>query len=506
MWQQMTNSEILPVSAPHHLQRTLLSLLLATSLLLLFFALRLPGLANFPLFVDEATHLFAAEGVLRDSSPLFQVWLGRQFTILWYALFGAPLAAPAFVARFATLLIVLLGAAAVSSIGRRFGGRSGMLLAILLYTFSAYHLFFERLALADNITGGAILLATWFAMRLRTRVNLGDALLVGALLFIAFGAKVSALPYFGIPIAAAAALTPRGRPLTLTLRWVASSLGTALVLTFAFIFVVRWRGMDVMSNSLSLAISARGTPDLGVLLSPERIVGNVMFTVSAVAPYWSGIFLFLSIGVAVLLLRRQFYLPLVIFAPLLPIWISTVQETRFLVSALALFVTGGAIGIVELLKALPSRYQPLGVLTVILLALPVWWAIAQPLYMDPTALRLPEPDAAQYMLSDASGFNLRESAAAIVARGDMVSIIGAMANCQALRYMTLGDLPVVCPPISPNPATGDALLVMLQTQTSGVYLILERIPYIPQEVPGTFVTEINAPIARPPLAIYRLGN
>jgi hypothetical protein len=499
--------------------------LISAALLLLLYSLRLPALDRFPLFIDETVHLFAAEGVLRDSSPLFQVWLGRQFTIWWYALFGAPLAAPAFVARYATLLAVMIGGAVLLALGRRYGGIWGMVLTGVLYAFSGYHLFFERLALADNIAGAALLLAVYFAARLQDRVRLSDAVWVGVCLFAAFGAKVSALPYFGIPLAAALIyLTPQKPHLTSRrtslprrggggevlriFRWLGAALGTALTLSAAYIGIVRLRGMDVLNNSLSYAVSARGTADSATIFSVERILANIGLTFSSIAPYWGymGLVLLL-LAVVVLLARRQFYLPLLIFAPLLPVWFSVIQETRFLVTALALLLLVGGVAIGQTLPRFERSRRILALVAVVGLAIYLWLLVAPALYNNPNLLELPERDRAQYMLSDASGFNLREAAGFVTAQGDAIQVIGALPNCQSLRYMTLGSLPIICPQVSPNPETGVALLNLLRnSRADGTYLILERNPYIPQEVPGTLLTVIDTPIAgRPALAIYNLA-
>ncbi|MDX2141412.1 MAG: hypothetical protein SF123_25225 [Chloroflexota bacterium] len=497
---------------------------LGAALLLLLYVLRLPALDRFPLFIDETVHLFAAEGVLRESSPLFQVWLGRQFTIWWYALFGAPLAAPAFVARFATLLAVIIGGAALLALARRYGGVWGMMLTGMLYAFSAYHMVFERLALADNIAGAGLLLAVWFAARLQDRTRLSDAVWVGVLLFMAFGAKVSALPYFGIPLAAAVArvyLSPQTSHSTASrttlfwredraevLRWLAVALGTGILLSVVYIGIVRLRGMDVLTNSFSYAINARGTADSETIFSLERILGNIGLTFTSIAPYWGymGLVLLL-IAVVALLVRKQFYLPLLIFAPLLPVWFSVIQETRFLVTALALLLLAGGVAVGQTLPRFERPRRVLALVAIGGLAIYLWLLVAPALYNNPNLLELPERDRAQYMLSDASGFNLRESAGFVAAQGDVVQVIGALPNCQSLRYMTLGSLPVTCPQVSPNPVTGDALLDLLNSSHEpGTYLILERNPYIPQNVPGTLLTTIDTPIAgRPALAIYALA-
>jgi hypothetical protein len=129
----------------HRLHRRLS---VAVLFLLLFWLTRLIAIEQFPLFLDETTHIDLGERTL-TTSPFYDADLGRVFAgWLQYAV-QSYANEPVWVARVATVLAVLPGVAAVLAIGHLAAGLWGLGLAGLFYLFSAYHLFFERLALAD---------------------------------------------------------------------------------------------------------------------------------------------------------------------------------------------------------------------------------------------------------------------------------------------------------------------------------------------------------------------
>jgi 4-amino-4-deoxy-L-arabinose transferase-like glycosyltransferase len=175
-----------------------------------FWLTQLPTISEFPPFLDESVHVYFGE-MSRQTSPLAFADEGRLFTTWWYMLFQPHQAATLWIVRAAAVLIALVSTAAAIGVGRLAAGVWGGVTAGLLYLFSAYHLFFERLALADSLSGAAVSVGLYFAYRLSRRVHLIDALLTGVAIFIAIGFKVSALPYLGIPVAAALTLRPKGR-------------------------------------------------------------------------------------------------------------------------------------------------------------------------------------------------------------------------------------------------------------------------------------------------------
>jgi 4-amino-4-deoxy-L-arabinose transferase-like glycosyltransferase len=487
----------------------------AALLLLFFFFFRILDIDAFPLFIDETVHLYTAENILRDSSPLFQVWLGRQFTIWWIALFQAPFTAPVFVARVATLLTLMIGAAALLALARRLGGVRALWIAGALYALSPYHLFFERLALADTVAGSEVLLAAYAAARLQKRAEWTFALLTGAALFFAFGAKASALPYYGIPLAAVVALTPRTRPLAQTVRWLLLAYGSALGLTALYIGLVRLRGMDVLGNSLAYALSDRGNVDTRTLFSLERLLVNMRVSADVLTAYWSlPVLLVLVAALLWLCWRRRVYLPLLILAPWLVMWWSAIQESRYWVTAAALLIVTGAVVLAEL--ATRSRRAAFGVQAAVAVCCGVailsWLFVpaeigANALYDSWRSPPRATLDQLRYVHADASGFNLREAAAAVAGRGDAVQVFALLANCQALRYMTLDSLPVTCVQVYIEAEANARLVAEMEAQRgAGVYLIFEIIPSIPQDMPGRLITTITAPIAeRPAIRIHSLA-
>ncbi|MEP7292062.1 MAG: hypothetical protein ABI835_09770, partial [Chloroflexota bacterium] len=458
----------------------------------------------FPPFIDETIHIHSGEIILQNGTPFYDVVLGRQFTIWWLMLFQPAAAAPIWVARTATLLAVLPGFAALMSVARLAAGRWGMLFFGVIYLLSAYHLFFERLALADPIAGTAVTLAIWFAFRLTRRIRLRDSALAGFWLFVAFGAKTSAAPFFGVPVAAALALFPRGSrwrdSLKLRLRWLTVALGVAFGLSALFVVGLRLRGYDIITNSLSLAVSGRGTIDEATIFSLQRIVDNVGFTLETLAAYFGiGGLLVMLIGVMVLLARRQWFFVLCLLGPLAVIWLNTIQQTRYLLISVTLLLLCTGVALAQVTRKQPLlRWAALGVI--------VMWGMVYALpFMTrlPAALPLSASDFEQYVLSDASGFGFAEVYAVLHDRQPH-QIIGALSNCQGLRYALPADFSVTCPLIRADAQDREALTALFDvSRADGVYVVLEDSPYVPQSAPGTLITVID--VGRPRLSIYDLA-
>ncbi len=474
--------------------------LLSAGLLLLFFGVNLGSISRFPPFIDETVHIYTGELIVRNLSPLEGINLGRQFTVWWLALFQPTASDPLWVARAATLIAALVGVAAVMGIGRLAAGTWGMVCAALLYTFSAYHFFFGRLALADPVSGAAVLAALYFAYRLSRRVSAWDALLCGICLFCAVGAKINTLPYYGIPLAAVLTLGERRITLRRRAMWLGIALGVGLGLLAAFVLVVRSRGLDFLSNSLSLAVSARADFDSSTFFSLDRILGNAGLTVEALSGYLSPPVLGLCLlAVIILIVRRRWFLPLSLLAPVFALWINLPQETRFFIVPVAIMLLCAALVLAEIARR--SRFAAV----VTLIGVGVWAALVWLPFAvaAPADLPLPRVDITQYTGTDASGFGLDAVGAELNAR-EIQLVIGALSNCQGLRYR-FPDLPVNCPLIRPNGQDVDALAQLFSgNRAAGVYVVLEASPYVPTSAPGQIVTTIDDAHGRPRLTLYDL--
>ncbi len=464
---------------------------LGVGLIFLFWLTRLVAITVFPPFLDEAVHVYFGE-VSRQTSPLALADEGRLFTIWWYMLFQPQQAATLWIIRVTTVLVVTISAAAVIGVGRLAAGVWGGLTAGLLYIFSTYHLFFERLALADSLSGAAVSVAIYFAYRLSRRVHVIDALLTGVAIFVAIGFKVSALPYLGIPIAAALTLRPKGRNWREQWRWLAAALGAGLGLTGIYAL-----GLRVFGYNPFYLIGFHNANAGNSLLT--RIIDNASNTIAALSTYTGAVvFILLVLAVIILIIRRQFFLPLCLLAPMLILLISERQSIRFYIAPMTILLLCGAVIFAnEFLK------QRRGY---VLLLIFMWGAVQWlPFAANPSAPNLAPADYTEYLVSDASGSGIPEIFTYLRDR-QPIQVIGLLSNCQSLRYMAINTFPVTCPRVNPNGSDVEALAaLMAENRTEGTYVILEDSAYVPAEAPGQLLITITRPQNGPSLAIYDLA-
>jgi hypothetical protein len=475
---------------------------------LLIFAIwttHLASIDSFPPFIDELIHIHGSEQGSTES-PLTNADLGRQFTIWWMMLFQAHMGSPIWISRVATLLAVLPGVAAMMGIGRLVAGRSGMVLAGLMYLFSAYHFFFGRLALADPIAGSAILLAIYSAYRLVRRFDVKDALLTGVLIFLAVGAKISALPYLGVPIAALLTLRPT-RFWREQVRWGLVALVTAIVLILAYIVGLRFFGHDVFSNSVSYALTNRGAVSGTSLLDPERLLRNAQFTFDLLSNYLGVPIVIISIlCVVVLAVRRRFYVPLCLIGPLAVIWVNQIQESRFLIVPAALLLLSMALVLGEFLQRQKLVIQVIGLGLIVGWGAFQWLPFVNIIIRDPSQLPLDSADYTQYVRSDASGFGLAE-VRDMLREQKPTLVIGLLSNCQGLRYLSLKDFYVECPRLNPSGENIAELVELMTTNRNpGTYVVLEELPFVPDTAPGTQLTVVERPDDGSSMSIYDLAQ
>jgi hypothetical protein len=469
-----------------------------------FWFTNLVAIDHFPPFIDEMIHVHGSEQVFTQS-PLTNADLGRQFTIWWMSVFQAYKGNPIWISRAVTVLTGILGMAASIGIGRLMGGLWGAILVGLCFQFSAYHYFFGRLALADPIAGAAVLLAIYFAFRLSRRWRWGDAFLTGIFLFLAVGAKVSTLPYLGIPLAAMLALHPRARSWHKQIQWGIAALIVAVVLIAAFILGLRMLGHDFLSNSMSYALTNRGNTALVTLFNLDRILSNIQFTWTIYSTYLGALPTLVGLMALIFLAyKRQFYLPLCFIGPLAVTFINQIQESRFLIVSVAILLLASAVVLAQLMQ---TQKRPLQI--VILSLVMVWGAVqwlpfAVTAAQNPASLPLPETDFKQYVRSDASGFGFHE-VQTVLADHAPIKVIGLLSNCQALRYLALHDFDVECPTLNPSGENiGELEDLLNQNRSPHIFLVLEALPYVPSNVPGHIVAVIQRPGDGPTLSIYDL--
>jgi hypothetical protein len=476
---------------------------IAIGVLLLFWWTRTWSITAFPTFIDEVFHINFGAHVLQ-TGPLIHAEEGRQFTVWWFILFQSQSAAPVWIARIATTFVVLLGLAAFLQIGFLTSGLSGMILSGLVYLFSIYNLFFERLALADPISAAFVYTAVYFAYRLSRRIKWRDAALTGLCLFLAVGSKISALPYLCIPVLAALSLRSSGSTWRKQFSWAVIALAVGVGLSAIYIWVLLWQGYDPFFYlAPATAVQGQGIA-VDVLLA--RIPENIAVLIELITFYFGVVGLPIALlSVAYLVWRRQFYLPLVAFIPMLILWISPRQNTRHLIVPTTLLLLCAALAIGSIIRYRPQRDKILVIAAILIWGFLSFFPFMATQLNNPAELSLLPADAHEYIYSEGSGFGLTEVRSTLKNQPVKV-VIGMLSNCIGLKWISTEDFPVTCPNINPTGEDIGVLEVLMdENRTAGTYLVLEQSAYLPTTAPGELVATITRPGDGPSLSIYDLS-
>jgi hypothetical protein len=478
------------------------ALWLAAMLILIFWLSRLIGIGGFPPFIDEAAHVQFAEAT-SSISPLYYANQGRLFALWWYALFQphhTP-AAAIWLVRVTTLLAVLPGFAAFVALGRMLTGRWGLVLAGLAYLFSTYHTFFDRLGLADPMGGAAVSVALYFGYRLSRRANMWDALFTALALFVALGLKTSTLPYVGIPLAAGLTLHVPGRKLQANVRWTLIALGVLAVLIGLF-----WLGLRLFGYNL-FALVGQVNQGFGTSFAIPVAVNIENSVVLAGHYLGAAAFGLALLDMIILLGTRHLYLQLCLIGPLIGLWLNGTQYSRFYLASVLILVLGAAMALAEIARRGRGWIPIAAVGAALAYGLVHWLPFAWTMATQPVDLALAKVDRREYIISDGSGFGLSEIRAALrnQGTGSVQEVIGVLSNCGNLQYLLYGEFHVTCPLLSPSGSTVDAVSQQIESSRhAGVYVVLEQLPYAPQDVLGRLVTVIERPGNGPHLSIIEL--
>lgn len=480
-------------------------LVVVCALLLAFWLTRLAVVDDFPLFLDEAVHIFYSQTAATQNLLAYSQD-GRQFTIWLYAVFQAYTGEPLFVARTVTLLVAAVGFAALAAAGWLMAGWRSALFTGLLLLISPYHLFFESMALADPVSAGLAMVGLYFAVRLTRRASLLDAALCGAALFLAVGAKVIALPLFVIVPAAALLLPRRGQSWAQRARWAAAALVVGLGLTAVYLAALYVFGYNALTYVFDGAEGQAGSPLAALLVLGSKLSHRALRVGEGVGGYLSAVGLALLLAGALLLaVRRWRFLAVVLVVSAAACFAAERVETRHVIAPVSLLLLCGGVALAELLRGRPRGFTAAALVGISAAGLLLWLPFASAAAHDPASLPLPAADYAQYIASDASGLGLEALRARLEALRPR-EVIALIANCQGLRYLALGAVPVTCPTLNPSGANIPALLDLLEARREpGVYAVLEAIPYAPASAPGRLVAALTFPVPRPAFAIYDLA-
>jgi len=406
------NAATPPLDSTNYLSSLSRILPFAVQLLLIWFASRIPALNKMPLFVDEGVHVTRA----------IQVWHGHPFWFIgdgkiinhWAIALFYPQHAPAFVGRIATVLVVMIGLAAGYALARRYFGRTGGVLAAVVWIACPYLFFYERTALIDAETGALGVVVIWASLRLARTGTRRDALLTGIILAIAALFKLTDAPFaisvFLIVIGIGAVSLGR-RVVNLA---IIALTGLALF-AVPTAYAMAHQGFDVLAGWLGVGGGQGGTIGANLEQLWTTLVGydSVVWTVGMGVGLLSLLMLPIIPGSP---LRRSEYRVLLVagLTPLaLIVLLGANAMPRHFVSGIpiALTLSSGGIGalIDRLISALRRPALPrLAIQTAASVALMAGLVpFAQTAYAAPAKLALPPIERDQYLSGYTSGYGLR---------------------------------------------------------------------------------------------------
>ncbi|MCS7070074.1 MAG: glycosyltransferase family 39 protein, partial [Anaerolinea sp.] len=327
-------------------------------LLLLFIGLRLYDLLHFPIFLDEMSHIDWADDIYARQ-PFTGAANGKLFGLWWMALFALTGDPAIFLARAATALFALIGAALLYRTAALLAGRRAGLLALLLYAVQPYGLFYDRLALTDAYVTPFALPAPggWRAQLRGPIISAATALITGGAIWTLL--RWRGYDYFNTP--------------------------TAVVGTSA---------IDTLWARLPVNFGALWAIDSAYLTQPFLIVAAV-----------------LALAAIILRPRAGLFALLALFVPLTGLLAFAVKmSARYFQFHTAFLILLAAVGAQALIARWP-RLRP------VMIGLALLWiaTFALPFFVRylaaPETLALPPLDRVEYITGDSAGFGLREIAA-----------------------------------------------------------------------------------------------
>ncbi len=438
-------------------------------------------LLSFPPFIDESWHIGFAREVL-SGHIIAGAAHGKLFVPIWMAVLFPTGDAALFIGRAATVLFSLISLALVYRIAADLVSRVAGLVAMLLYIFSAYLIFYERMALIDTYMLTFGLAAVAAASRLRRQINVRDASLCGLALAGALAAKGTGVALLVIPVLALI-LTPRTTDRRLLVRWLSFCYGMFAVIWLPLYGVLRWRRINYFGLAETLS-DTRVTTNFGA-----RLVANIGSLWQIDTAYFALPLLVIALGLGVYWLardgRRAAYVILCAAIPTVAIMLlSPAARSRYVIYHVPLLLIAAAGGFEWLrrtFRPLSMGLAAVGLIGLLVVGLPFYGALTT----RPADLSLPVIDGNEYRLADASGFALPEIAAFLKSQPEPHHAIGLLANCGGLQLIlrTSDSVTLDCPAINWDGSRQSALAAEVNEQANKapVYVILETSSYISTE-------------------------
>ena len=383
---------------------------------------------NMPYFIDELNHINRARIVWTFTDLHVSTTPGKFLLYYYLGLFDIPPNLPGWIARTATTLLTLIGAAGTYALARTLFSRNTGLLALVLLSVFPFMIFHERLTLSDPLTASLAVIMVWWSIHFARRPSMHRANILGAMICIMLLGKILAGPLVVMPLVAiifmnGTQLTWR-EPLIPQLRAVWTGYRPYLMRVF-WINVVVWgillsfyvgRGLLDPDNTNPIVDDYIYTPEDRT----SQLEGNVEHIWTVFRYLWGGGLSALTLFAIPFLLWKRRNTAIYLLGGIGVLWIplfvmAARPNSRYLtiVGHLWIVLVAGAVYVAwQLIKEIPESSKRLALSGPLMLLLVGAFGFganfSQTLITDPAEVGLPEAELNGYY-RNFTGFALRDS-------------------------------------------------------------------------------------------------
>ena len=381
----------------------------ALTIVLCYVVSRLVGLTKLPIFNDEAIYIQWAVGVWRGDP--FAPLVDGKLLHVWLCSVVVPFAAnPLWAARAVSVLGGALALYACFHIGTRLYGQKAGFVAAALYVICPFTLFYDRIALPDNLLSAFAALTLLWSIALVQDDRWYYASLLGLSMAAAILCKIPGLLTLPIPILTALLLanSPRGR--------------LVRHLAFSYCITVALTALPIVRIVLTTHQYEKSILGESAATLVTQFAVNIRTIYRWLWFYWTPPVLILAIlGLvfAMLKLKREtLLLAVASFLPILAfIAVSRILFARYVLLATVpiLALAGGITARVGDYIRLSSRSRlllrsdPFSILFLMVVGL-FAWRVDWLLLTNPAVAPLPPAERYQYIEDSPSGYGVAEAA------------------------------------------------------------------------------------------------
>ena len=147
---------------------------------------------NMPYFIDELNHINRARIVWTFEDLHVSTTPGKFLLYYYLGLFDIPPNLPGWIARTATTLLSLIGAAGTYALAKTLFSRKAGLLALVLLSVFPFMVFHERLTLSDPLAASFAVVMVWWSLHFARKPSLHRANILGAMICVMLLGKILA--------------------------------------------------------------------------------------------------------------------------------------------------------------------------------------------------------------------------------------------------------------------------------------------------------------------------